>query len=352
RLHLVTWNVGTASPPPDVTSLLQLNSLGPTMDMYVIGLQEVNSRITNFLSDMAFDDPWSIFFMTVLSPLGYIKLSSVRMQGLLLLIFVKHIHLPFIRDIHTHYTRTGLYGYWGNKGGVTIRMSLYGHTVCFMNCHLPAHMENTEQRLDDFEKILEMQFEGENIPSTLDHDHFLFLQLNMAKKKEAFLQDFIEGPLQFKPTYKFDLYSDVYDTSEKKRKPAWTDRILWRVKNLCQNTSKEGKFSEEEQTISVTLNNYISHMSYGISDHKPVTGTFTLELKPLLSDPLVTLNPEGEWSAEHNVLISYSAVPEFPSSAWDWIGLFKVTFRHTNDYVTYAWVEDDEVSSDKDSKQV
>ncbi|XP_029883033.1 inositol polyphosphate 5-phosphatase K isoform X2 [Harpia harpyja] len=383
RLHLVTWNVGTASPPPDVTSLLQLNSLGPTMDMYVIGLQEVNSRITNFLSDLAFDDPWSIFFMTVLSPLGYIKLSSVRMQGLLLLVFVKHVHLPFIRDIHTHYTRTGLYGYWGNKGGVTVRMSLYGHTICFMNCHLPAHMENTEQRLDDFEKILEMQFEGENIPSTLDHDvlfwfgdlnfriadygiHFVREsinnkrynllwekdQLNMAKKKEAFLQEFIEGPLQFKPTYKFDLYSDVYDTSEKKRKPAWTDRILWRVKNLCQHASKEGEFSEEEQTISVTLNNYISHMSYGISDHKPVTGTFGLELKPLLSDPLIILNPEGEWSAEHDVLISYSAVPEFPSSAWDWIGLFKVAFRHVNDYVTYAWVEDDEISSNKDSKQV
>ncbi|XP_053941102.1 inositol polyphosphate 5-phosphatase K isoform X2 [Cuculus canorus] len=383
RLHVVTWNVGTASPPPDVTSLLHLDSPGPAMDMYVIGLQEVNSRITNFLSDLAFDDPWSIFFMSVLSPLGYMKLSSIRMQGLLLLIFVKHVHLPFIRDIHTHYTRTGLYGYWGNKGGVTVRLSLYGHTICFMNCHLPAHMENTEQRLDDFEKILEMQFEGENIPSTLDHDvlfwfgdlnfriadygiHFVREsinnkrysllwekdQLNMAKKKEAFLQDFIEGPLQFKPTYKFDLYSDVYDTSEKKRKPAWTDRILWRVKNLCQHASKEGEFSEEEQTISVTLNNYISHMSYGISDHKPVTGTFGLQLKPLLSDPLVTLNPEGEWSAEHDVLISYSALPEFPSSAWDWIGLFKVAFRHANDYVTYAWVEDDEVSSSKDSKQV
>ncbi|XP_028942825.1 inositol polyphosphate 5-phosphatase K isoform X1 [Antrostomus carolinensis] len=382
RLHIVTWNVGTASPPPDVTSLLQLNSLGPTMDMYVIGLQEVNSRITNFLSDLAFDDPWSIFFMAVLSPLGYMKLSSVRMQGLLLLIFVKHVHLPFIRDVHTHYTRTGLYGYWGNKGGVTIRMSLYGHTICFMNCHLPAHMENTEQRLDDFEKILEMQFEGENIPSTLDHDvlfwfgdlnfriadfgiHFVREsinnkrynllwekdQLNMAKKKEAFLQDFIEGPLQFKPTYKFDLYSEVYDTSEKKRKPAWTDRILWRMKNLCQNASKEDEFSEE-QTISVTLNNYISHMSYGISDHKPVTGTFGLQLKPLVSDPLITVNPEGEWSAEHDVLISYSAVPDFPSSAWDWIGLFKVAFRHVNDYVTYAWVEDDEISSNKDSKQV
>ncbi|XP_062362776.1 inositol polyphosphate 5-phosphatase K isoform X2 [Cinclus cinclus] len=355
RLHLVTWNVGTASPPPDVTSLLQLNSLGPTTDMYIIGLQEVNSRIPNFLSDLAFDDPWSIFFMTVLSPLGYMKLSSVRMQGLLLLIFVKHVHLPFIRDIHTHYTRTGLYGYWGNKGGVSVRMSLFGHTLCFMNCHLPAHMENTEQRLDDFEKILEMQFEGEDIPSPLDHEvlfwfgdlnfriadygiHFVREsinnkrfnllwekdQLNMAKKKEAFLKEFKEGPLQFKPTYKFDLYSEVYDTSEKKRKPAWTDRILWKVKNLSEVASKEGEFPEEENLISVTLNNYVSHMSYGISDHKPVTATFKLEMKPLVSDPLVVLNPEGEWSAEHDVLIRYSAVPDFPSSAWDWIGLFQV----------------------------
>ncbi|XP_067422115.1 inositol polyphosphate 5-phosphatase K isoform X2 [Emydura macquarii macquarii] len=384
KLHLVTWNVGTASPPPDVTGLLQLSSQGPSMDMYVIGLQEVNSKIINFLSDLAFDDPWSIFFMTVLSPLGYVKLSSIRMQGLLLLVFVKHAHIPFIRDIHTHYTRTGLYGYWGNKGGVTIRMSFYGHMICFMNCHLPAHIENTEQRLDDFEKILEMQqFEDENGPNILDHDilfwfgdlnfriadygiHFVREsisnsrynllwekdQLIMAKKKEAFLQEFIEGPLQFKPTYKFDLHSEVYDTSGKKRKPAWTDRILWRVKNLSQHASEEGELSEGEQTISVTLNNYISHMSYGISDHKPVTGTFGLEIKSLLSTPLVTLSPEGEWNAEQDVLINYSTVSEFPSSTWDWIGLYQVAFRHVNDYVTYAWVKDDEISSSEDVTQV
>lgn len=29
-----------------------------------------------------------------------------------------------------------------------------------------------------------------------------------------------------------------------------------------------------------------------------------------------------------------------------------MTFRHANDYVTYAWVEDDEISSNEDSKQV
>lgn len=37
-------------------------------------------------------------------------------------------------------------------------------------------------------------------------------QLNMARKKMFFLQEFSEGPLKFKPTYKFDLYSDQYDT--------------------------------------------------------------------------------------------------------------------------------------------
>lgn len=39
-------------------------------------------------------------------------------------------------------------------------------------------MENTEQRLDDFEKILEMQFEGEDIPSPMDHEWVVHLVLS------------------------------------------------------------------------------------------------------------------------------------------------------------------------------
>ncbi|XP_030078118.1 inositol polyphosphate 5-phosphatase K isoform X2 [Microcaecilia unicolor] len=380
KLHLVTWNVGTAFPPQDADHLLQLDM---PMDMYVIGLQEVNCKIINILSDFVFDDPWSLFFMDVLSSLGYVKVASIRMQGLMLLVFVKHQHIPFIQDIRTNYTRTGLYGYWGNKGGVTIRMSIYGHMVCFMNCHLPAHMENANQRLDDFERILEVQrFEGQSVPVILDHDALFWFgdlnfriadhgihfvretinnlqfsllwendQLNLAKKKEAILQGFMEGPLLFKPTYKFDLHSNTYDTSEKKRKPAWTDRILWKLKNVSQ-VSEEDKKSEEDPVFTVTLKNYISHMCYGISDHKPVTGTFMLQLKPLVSSPLVTLGPIGEWSADEDSLVSFSAVPDFPSSVWDWIGLYKVAFRHIHDYVTFAWVKDNEISCSGNVKQV
>ncbi len=40
----------------------------------------------------------------------------------------------------------------------------------------------------------------------------MFLQLIMMKLKEPFLQEFEEGPLNFKPTYKFDRNSETYDT--------------------------------------------------------------------------------------------------------------------------------------------
>jgi len=33
-----------------------------------------------------------------------------------------------------------------------------------------------------------------------------------------------EGPLLFQPTYRYDVGTDIYDTSEKMRIPAWTGR--------------------------------------------------------------------------------------------------------------------------------
>lgn len=40
--------------------------------------------------------------------------------------------------------------------------------------------------------------------------------------------------------------------------------------------------------------------------------------------PLVRVCAEGEWSADFDAIVIYSPLEPFPSSAWDWIGLYKV----------------------------
>lgn len=41
-----------------------------------------------------------------------------------------------------------------------------------------------------------------------------------------------EGIIAFAPTYRYDIGTDNYDTSEKYRAPAWTDRILYKGKDV------------------------------------------------------------------------------------------------------------------------
>lgn len=40
------------------------------------------------------------------------QITSERMQGLILLVFAKYFHLPFLRGVLTETTRTGMGGYW------------------------------------------------------------------------------------------------------------------------------------------------------------------------------------------------------------------------------------------------
>lgn len=58
----------------------------------------------------------------------------------------------------------------GNKGGVSVHLSFYGHMLCFLNCHLAAHMNYASERVDEFEYIMDTQnFECKKAPSIADH---------------------------------------------------------------------------------------------------------------------------------------------------------------------------------------
>ncbi|KAM6423041.1 phosphatidylinositol 4,5-bisphosphate 5-phosphatase A isoform 2-T2 [Liasis olivaceus] len=375
RITVVTWNVGTAMPPSDVTSLLHLNTGDSSdTDMIAIGLQEVNSMINKRLKDALFTDQWSELFMEVLSPFNFVLVSTVRMQGVILFVFAKYYHLPFLQDIQTDCTRTGLGGYWGNKGGVSVRLSVFGHMVCFLNCHLPAHMEKAEQRKEDFTTILHLQqFEGPSANGILDHDLIFWFgdlnfrietldiryvkyaidnnilhqlwekdQLNIAKTTWPILKGFQEGSLNFPPTFKFDVGTNMYDTSAKKRKPAWTDRILWKIKS-CGLAGHPGRSSGGN--LAVTQLCYVSHMEYSVSDHKPVVSIFAVQFGSRADVPLVEIQVADEWTKPEQAVVRYRTSSAFHRSSWDWIALYRVGFRHWKDYIAYVWAKQEDTES-------
>ncbi|KAJ3447245.1 type ii inositol 145-trisphosphate 5-phosphatase [Anaeramoeba flamelloides] len=88
-----------------------------------------------------------------------------------------------------------------------------------------------------------------------------FDQLKEQMKFGFVFNGFSEAKINFPPTYKFDPgTTKQYDTSEKKRTPAWTDRILW-------------KSTKKDQVVPLI---YTCYEDLVKSDHKPVIGFYKI----------------------------------------------------------------------------
>jgi hypothetical protein len=61
-------------------------------------------------------------------------------------------------------------------------------------------------------------------------------QLVREMEKGDVFSGFSEQPISFPPTYKFNVNSDEYDTSEKQRTQSWTDRILFKSRRRTSIT--------------------------------------------------------------------------------------------------------------------
>ena len=82
-------------------------------------------------------------------------------------------------------------------------------------------------RIDlDGDRVRQMALNGE-LSGLREHDQLLLAR----RDKTHALAEYAEAELAFEPTYKYDVGTAIFDTSEKRRAPAWCDRVLWRVQD-------------------------------------------------------------------------------------------------------------------------
>ena len=114
--------------------------------------------------------------------------------------------------------------------------------------------------------------------------------LKEMKNNRGFrLRTFAEGPLTFAPTYKYDRRSNEYDSSEKRRAPAWCDRILWRSR-------------EPDRVQQLHYRRYEAN----VSDHRPISAGFRMTIKSVSEEPRNQAKTELEarWAEHEKTLLA------------------------------------------------
>ncbi|CAL4953962.1 unnamed protein product [Urochloa decumbens] len=238
--------------------------------------------------------------------LKYNLIACKQMVGIFVTVWVKKELVQHIGHLRKSCIGRGILGCLGNKGCISVSMTLHETSFCFVCSHLASGQKEGDEfrRNSDVLEILRLTMfsricrrTGRRIPEKiLEHDKVIWLgdlnyrialsyadtkkllmennwdalfekdQLKIERDAGRVFKGWREGKIYFAPTYKYSFNSDVYAgetaTSKKKmRTPAWCDRILWRGDGIMQLSYYRGESR--------------------FSDHRPVCGTFIVEVEVL-----------------------------------------------------------------------
>lgn len=173
---------------------------------------------------------------------------------------------------------------------------IWDHEFIFVCFPMPAHAftdryvvvqlnGDLNYRIDQRRDAVVASIRAGDLNYLLCHDQLL----KEIKNNRSFrLRMFKEPAITFAPTYKYDRKSNEYDTSEKKRIPAWCDRILYR----CRDPKRVEALHYQRYEVNV-------------SDHRPVSAAFTTRVRQVDREALKREEGvlEDEWGREQLALV-------------------------------------------------
>ncbi|KAG6408442.1 hypothetical protein SASPL_131454 [Salvia splendens] len=339
RILVGTWNVGQGRAS-HAALMSWLGSSVADVGIVVVGLQEVEmgagflamsaAKETVGLEGSTIGQWWQDHIGKALDEDNtFERVGSRQLAGLMIAIWVRKTLRSHAGDLDVSAVACGLGRAIGNKGGVGLRLRVYDRIMCFVNCHLAAHLDAVNKRNSDFDHIFRnMTFtRSSNLlnnsaagvssaaqmsrpsnsdkspddgkPDLAEADMVIFFgdfnyrlfgisydeardfvsqrsfdwlrekdQLREEMKAGKVFQGMREALVRFPPTYKFERGKPGlggYDSGEKKRIPAWCDRVLYR-----DNRSNPADECSLECPVVASIFQYEARMDVTESDHKPV----------------------------------------------------------------------------------
>ncbi|KAL7095682.1 hypothetical protein ACP275_10G039300 [Erythranthe tilingii] len=262
----------------------------------------------------------------------YRLIGSKQMVGIFLCVWVREDLHEHVSSLKVSCVGRGIMGYLGNKGSISISMVLRGTAFCFVCTHLTSGEKEGDamrRNLDVIEILKRTRFShsyripGKIIPpdNILDHDKIIWLgdlnyrlasnlcgdtyellersdwqsllekdELRKEQKAGGVFKGWEEGEIYFAPTYKYITNSDRYvvqtppASKEKRRTPAWCDRILWKgeeLKQMCYARG-ESKFSDHRPVYS------LFSVQVNLPKYPTTTPTITRKEESAVLSPSVT----------------------------------------------------------------
>ncbi|KAI3686042.1 hypothetical protein L1987_79712 [Smallanthus sonchifolius] len=259
------------------------------LETYLSGGKKVKSEVNRF----AKLDIDSIMYQKRKSQ--YVRIVSKQMVGVFITIWVHRSLRKHIQNVHVSTVGVGVMGYIGNKGSISVSMSIYQTNFCFICTHLTSGERDIDivKRNADVDEIYKRtcfnSMSKVAVPRSIkDHERIIWLgdlnyrfdlsyeetcdlisksawskllESDQLKKGGAF-DGWTEGDLTFPPTYKYEPNSDKYygeDPKVGRRTPAWCDRILSCGKGMRQLSYKRAEIR--------------------LSDHRPVSASYMIEVE-------------------------------------------------------------------------